>query len=39
MLLEGKLSVAEQDEASKDTLSLIHLIFQSNLGQKSVIKN
>jgi hypothetical protein len=39
MLLEAKLFAKKQDEASKDTFLLIQFIFQSNLGQKSVIKN
>jgi hypothetical protein len=38
MLLEEKLVVTKQDTASKDTFFLIDLIFQSNIGLKSVIK-
>jgi hypothetical protein len=34
MLLEEKLLIPQQDKASKDTLFLIHLIFQSNLSLK-----
>jgi hypothetical protein len=34
-----KKIVTEQDNVSKDTLLLIHLILQSNLGKKIVIKN
>jgi hypothetical protein len=34
MHLEGKLFDTKQDNALKDTLFLIHLIFQRNLGQK-----
>jgi hypothetical protein len=34
MPLESKFFVADQDKATKDTLFLIHLVFQSNLGLK-----
>jgi hypothetical protein len=39
MPLEGKCFITKQDKASKDTFLQIHLIFQSNLSLKSVIKN
>jgi hypothetical protein len=32
LILEGELFVTKQHKASKDTFSLIHLVFQSNSG-------